>query len=159
MKFKRSWVSFCAFEELSFVSKSFPLAKMLQALPHSHSWNVWLFPGGPMTKGLPCCQNVTVFIAAPLRFISIFSPPIFKDSVTEMPLATHWESDHNTMTLTYFSVTAHVWLTALPQEPWSFPASSAWSKDSGYLTVDTESSLPSLFSQSQTRFEYKLLWF
>lgn len=32
MKFKRSWVSLCAFEELSFVSKSLILATTLQAL-------------------------------------------------------------------------------------------------------------------------------
>lgn len=117
------------------------------------------FQEAPWPKDSQCCQNVTLLIAASLRFIPIFSPLIFKDSVTEMPLATHWESDHSMMTLTYFSVPAHVCLTALPPEPWSFPASWAQSKDRGYLIVGIESGLPSFFSQSQIRFEYKLLRF
>lgn len=46
------------------------------------------------------------------------------------------------MALTYFSIAAHVGLTALPEEPWSFPASWAQSKDSEYLMVNIEKDFP-----------------
>lgn len=80
MKFKRSQVSLCAFEELSFVSTSFILAKMPWALTHRQSWdNLLCFQEAPRLKeiwGLLCCQKVTersVVIAASLRFISPFA--------------------------------------------------------------------------------------
>lgn len=47
---------------------------------------------------VPKCHRARCSIP---EFIPI-SSPIFKESVTEMPLATHWESDHSMMALTYF---------------------------------------------------------
>jgi len=60
------------------------------------------------------------------------------------------------MALSYLSIVALVWLTALPEEPWSFPASWTQSKDRGYLMVD---SISRCFSQAQASFEYELLCF
>lgn len=62
------------------------------------------------------------------------------------------------MALTYFSIAAHVGLTALPEEPWSFPASWARSKDSEYLMVNIEKDFPRLFRQAQASFGYEVLW-
>lgn len=104
---------------------------MLQALPHSHSWDVWLFPGGPMTKGLPWCQNVTVLIAASPRSIPILFPPSYLKTQSQKCLWLHTGNQTTAWWLWPIFLSQHmsVWQHCL-ESPGVFQAAR---------TVDTDS--------------------